>query len=270
MEQNPPPPGRKPSAHGFTLIEVLVAVSILAFMTGILASIAGQASNLWIRNESQSQIRERARTTLDLISHDLKQAVVPLSASTTGNYQFGPKFCLNPGGGEGDATYNYPNSLFWYAPVATDTTMGDLAMVGYYLRPNGGTYDLCRLLINPSDTSYTLDSSLDSLLTSAFLDSNAPAGSTTDGDGNTDYKGLVFKNVLGFWITVYPGNHTDPYKLPERVDIAMVFVDDQTAIKAGTISPGTGTDPQQYIDSLPPALKAVANIATTSVNFMNR
>jgi len=275
MEQNHPPPHGKPSSRGFTLIEILVAVSILAFMTGILASITGQASNLWMRNESQSQIRERARTALDLISHDLKQAVVPLSASNDTNFQFGPKFCLNPGGGENGATYNFPNSLFWYAPVASETSMGDLALVGYYLRPSpsGGTYDLCRLLINPSDASYTLDTPLDTLLTSTFLDSNAPAGAPVgEGTGNTDvdYKGLVFKNVLGLWITVYPSNHDDPYKLPDRVDITMVFVDDQAALKADSIAGATGADPRQYIESLPAPLKAVANMATTSINFMNR
>lgn len=284
VEKHDPLPLRKSPSYGFTLIEILVAVTILAFMTGILASISGHATALWMRNESQSQVRERARTALDYIANDLRQVVMPLSLDTANPaLQRGPQLLISPAALDSGANgqgYNHPNSIFWFAPVATSHVRGDLAIVGYFIRMDvDGKYRLCRYFVNPDSPNYkaTPSDGPNDWLADTLLDAVAP------GDASHDYRGLVFENVLGLWVTAYDAKNDVittaidtriSGKLPARIEISLVFLDDRTAEKTGAgiavPSSKSYTSAESYISNLPPALKAVAGIATTSVNFKDR
>lgn len=254
--------------RGFTLVEILVAVSILAFMAGLLASLSGQAANLWTRNESQSQIRERVRTVLEFMANDLRQAVLPIDPTL----QNGPQLIVNP-----DISYNSPNSIFWFAPIATDTSHGDLAAVGYFIRPHGSTYSLCRFFVNPGSSQYKLNEAPADWIDDGVIDAVAPA------DEANDYAGLLFENVPGLWIrafdengdayTTFPDTRVD-HKLPARLEITVAFFDDSSAAKIEgglTVDAAAGySSAEAFIDALPPTLKASVGTASISVNFQNR
>ena len=119
----------------------------------------------------------------------------------------------------GGPAYLNSDAIFWQAPLATETTFGDIAEVGYFVKwiPNGSNLNptLCRFFVNPSTGSagifsqnpnfliYTnpasalgTDSS-SGWLTSALLAKVAPA------DKANGYVGLFAENVLGMWVQSY-------------------------------------------------------------------
>ncbi len=244
-------------------------MSVLAFMVVLLTSLSSQAANLWMRNETQSQVRERIRTVLEFIAEDLRQAVLPIDPTD----QKGPQLVVNPG----DVTQHEPNSIFWFAPIATDTSHGDLAAVGYFIRKQGQTYSLCRFLANPGTANYKLTATPARWIDDSVLNAAAPA------DEASDYAGLLFENVPGLWVTAYDENGTAyttlpdtrvDHKLPARIEITVVFFDEKAA---SMIQGGLAVDPasnyqtmEDYLDALPAAIRANVGTASISVNFENR
>jgi prepilin-type N-terminal cleavage/methylation domain-containing protein len=100
---------------GFTLLELLAAMAILALMVAMLFSAFNQASRAWLQAENRVETFTQARAALDLMSREISQAIV------TSNISF-----------LGSAT-----SVAFIAPVSTDPTdIVDLEEVVYRL--NGG------------------------------------------------------------------------------------------------------------------------------------
>ena len=96
---------------GFTLLELLAAIAILAVMTTLLFAAFGQASRSWQLTENRVQSFSQARAALDYMAKELSQAVV------TPNITF-----------LGDA-----NDVAFVAPVNTGTNAVDLVEVVYRL-----------------------------------------------------------------------------------------------------------------------------------------
>ncbi|CAN5385213.1 hypothetical protein BH09VER1_BH09VER1_07400 [soil metagenome] len=238
----PAPHGRGGLLPGFTLIELLTACAVLALLTIILVSLAGHGTKLWSLTESQNQCRQRARALLEFAAADLRQAVVPLDGSTNSL-----QFIISP---PSLPAASFHDSIFWQAPIANDSSSGDLAEIGYFVRwtTNGTTPQsiLCRFFVNPSEgTNYLIHTDPANWLSSSTVAAVAPA------DQANNYKGLFLENVLGLWVKAYASDGTpyptgsQPYfdsratngtnavssarRLPAYVDLSLVVVDNSTA-----------------------------------------
>ena len=64
---------RKGSVSGFTLIEVLVASTILIVVLGIVAAYFGQQARVSRETQTRSEAQNRARLVMQLVSQDLSQ-----------------------------------------------------------------------------------------------------------------------------------------------------------------------------------------------------
>jgi prepilin-type N-terminal cleavage/methylation domain-containing protein len=107
--------------NGFTLLELLVSISILLLLSSLLFTAFNQASKAWMQAENQVDTFQGARAALDFMAKELSQAIV------TTNIQFLANL----------------NSLAFVAPVSTSTNDGaDLVQVVYrlnYVPASGGT-----------------------------------------------------------------------------------------------------------------------------------
>lgn len=261
-------PPSKNFAIGFTLIELLVATTIFAVLVLVLASISNQALGTWSRNENKSELREAARTAINLMGSELRQAVLPVYRGDANGLQL----VVNPA--SVSSTFKNRDAIFWQAPVATSRTKGDLAIVGYFIRKEGNVSKLCRLFVNPDDPDYRIYSSPNAWVTDALLSSKAPA------DEASNLQGVFLENVPGMWITVYT-NATTPYStnydsritqiLPARVEISLALLDKIGAqlVADGASLPDVSAsgDASAFMTNLPPNLRAHVEAVTVNVPF---
>jgi len=69
------PPSRASGANSFTLVEVLVAISILSFMLLVMTHLTGMAQQLWGDQQNRIDNFTKARSMLDLIAGDLQRGI---------------------------------------------------------------------------------------------------------------------------------------------------------------------------------------------------
>ncbi|MEI6085540.1 MAG: type II secretion system protein [Verrucomicrobiota bacterium] len=72
------------SVGGFTLVELLAAMVVLALLMTIIFGIFNQASKAWILAENRTENFQGARSTLDLMSRELEGAIVGGHTNTNG------------------------------------------------------------------------------------------------------------------------------------------------------------------------------------------
>lgn len=119
----------------FTLLEILVAVSLLALLMVLMMGIVTSASMLWRDGENRIDPYREARAAMSLIARDLRSLTALDSAD---------EFLINNSGafaklpGAAEAATNRAGALFFLSrkPAnAQDPTMddGELCEVGYYL-----------------------------------------------------------------------------------------------------------------------------------------
>jgi len=263
---------RRSSISGFTLVELLVATAVLLLLTVMLTAIANQAARLWGQGQSQTQYRERSRTLLNYIGKELGQATLGLGPGNTSL-----RLVIDPPAAGGVA---YHDSIFWEAPIATDSSHGDLAEVGYFVRWNGTKANLCRFFVNPSDTTnYLIYTDPANWLTTAIIDAVTPA------DRADQYMGLFLENVVGFWVCAYKADGTAyasydssalNNQLPVSIEISLVFLDSPTAARlnqedATMLQNSAENDASAalFMEGLSPALRSGAAVATLRVNLEN-
>lgn len=236
----------------------------------VLATTLNQALGVWTKNENKSDLRESARTAINIMASELKQAALPVYRADTNGLQM----VINPA----SVTYKNRDCIFWQAPIATSQTRGDLAIVGYYVKNVGNTWKLCRLFINPDDPDYLMYSGGD-WVTTSLLDTKAPATEASN------LEGVFLDNVPGMWVTAYDNagvaySTSSPFdsrvekRLPARIDISLVLLDKSAAsrVQAGLTLPSSSgsTSAEAYLNSLPASIRPNAQAITVSVSFLFR
>jgi type II secretory pathway pseudopilin PulG len=286
----------------FSLIELLVATAVFVGLALILLSIAGSLSSFWQMGISHNERRSSVLAAFSRMARDLRFAAVPINPAST-NFQF----VVNPG--SVGTNYKLPQAAFWQAPVASDRSRGDMALVGYFVQwvaeTNGSTTNfvpkLCRLLI---DTNFQFAHPTN-WVNDALIASEAPA------DKASGYQGQLAENILGIWMqpldqarrpittnasnAAYPngefdsatgyrtiltnGTNTVSYTfsraLPASVEVAVVAVDARTARRlTGNERPGARTanmtnDVNTFYNSLPEGIKKGARIYSTAIDLQS-
>ena len=285
----------------FSLLELLVATAVFVGLALILLSIAGSLSSFWQMGISHNERRSSVLAAFSRIARDLRFAATPINPAST-NFQF----VINPT--NLGANYTLPQAAFWQAPVASDRSHGDMALVGYFVQwvveTNGSVTNfapkLCRLLLDSTNFPSGQPSNWDPLIAS-----NAPANKASS------YEGQLAENVLGLWMqpldqarrpittdannAAYPngkfdsvtgyrtiltnGTNTVSYTfaraLPASVEVAVVAVDARTAKRLiGNERPGSRTanmtnDVNTFYTNLPQGIRQGARIYSTVIDLQS-
>lgn len=301
---------RARAGQAFTLIELLVSTAVFCLMVVVLVAMVSQAGNIWRRGESQNQRRSAGRVLLQNISRELQQAALPVDlpfnsgTNAPANLQFIANVSANPSNGTVIPTaYLNPHAIFWQAPIAQNSSQGDLASVGYFVKWDTASTpvkaQLCRYYAQPASTgSYQIyqQSGGSPANWLANIATVAPASST-------NLQGWFADDVIAFWVRCLDKNgqpikqtasgqvlnsgfgfdsrqgfkdsagniHLGP-ALPAAVEIAMVTLDHATAgrltsaIQVTPVSPDTfHADIAAFVSNLAPNIKTGVQVFSTTV-----
>lgn len=194
------------SRSGFSLVELMVATAVATMLMLILAGVSTQVSKLLTVGISQNQNRNNARVALSFMARELKQAAISKQKTVViGSTSVSAlQLVINPAASAG---YMFPDAIFWQAPIATTTTSGDIAEVGYFISRQPKTEDgktiyhsdLCRLFIEPTDANFSIYNPSGNWLTSSVIGQYVPTSTN-------NYQGLFLENVIGLWVIPYKDN----------------------------------------------------------------
>ena len=189
----------------FTLVELLVSMTIVALLVVFLGKLLGEATDTWNRGEGNKERLQNVRAVTDFICNELTAALLPVNRTDTNNLQL----VVNPAAFSA-STYNNHDAIFWQAPLATEQTLGDVAEIGYFVQwdtatnPANPRAQLCRFFVNPTlsnssgtsagpNPNFLIYSQPTAWLTNAVVAAVAPANQANS------YQGLFAENVVGLW-----------------------------------------------------------------------
>ena len=207
---------KRMSSQAFTLIEVLVASSVMVILVGIVAYIAGSVMDSWNRSSGKLSANAEARFVLDIIAQDLESAVLRNNGQQW--------LRVEPANLADNAPYDTDQSdsvvLKLFAP-ALDRENGDgICAIAYQLQYketyNNGpdTYALYRMVENPQTTlRFYLSSGFSNPTTSnqgSLLMKTASDGTDTyivwnnsQVNGITSNANYLASNIVSFKILLY-------------------------------------------------------------------
>ena len=142
---------RSSSLHSFTLIEMLVAISIMSFMLLMMAQVTGVAEQAWRMEQNRIDNFTKARSMVDLINVDLQRAVFrgDLPIFGTGGPSATP---TNTAGGLFYFTgTSFTNAFYTRMPGVPGTAASqvrDLSLVSYVL---AATNSVDKIVLQRSD-----------------------------------------------------------------------------------------------------------------------
>jgi len=84
--ERPAPGSREWSSRGYTLLELLLAMSLLVLLGGSLAALLGHGVRIWNTAEQSARAYEEARAVLDQTMEDLRSALVRTHSSPGGDW----------------------------------------------------------------------------------------------------------------------------------------------------------------------------------------
>jgi len=251
-----PHPERPRTCRAFSLLELLVAMTVTVTLAIFLMELLDQSTLLWKKNETQSDACREARAGLSVLAGDLANAFAGPSGSFLTGTDALALVSAVPSAGE--------DAIFFLSSVPSKAqpsgnNRSDICQVGYYLAFGGSpgtpgrTLNLYRYFRGSDETFSALDE--DSLY------SVPPSGSGGDDE-------LVSSNVTALRIRAYSfawdGGGVTPFvpngdeSLPDVVDISVSAIDAQTAR-------GLQGNEKAWLDASQPALRQAVQTFTTRV-----
>lgn len=216
------PPAAAGKMKAFTLVEVLVAISILMLIVVFLGIMAGNVSKMWTVTSSQTQRRTIERDLLQFIARDLQTASLPLPAGPTSTVSGSSnlQFLVVSGTyvSSGTSIIGSPQAIFWQAPISANTTKGNIAEIGYFVQwdtttnPSNPKAYLCRYY-SDAGTSGSSFNIYSSGTTSAWLSGSGAPSAVAPAMPGSKYKGWLADNVIALWIrctTITNGTNMQP------------------------------------------------------------
>ena len=153
-------PGSRPPA--FTLVELLVSITILTVLVGVLFQVFSASATGWQRAESRADAFREARAALGLITRDLSQTIAPtlFTPTTPANSPLQPLYPTlvldrYPGNDTDIATKdNDPFEQVHCLTLVPNATPSALSAVSYFCRwdDTKKTYTLARRVVNSTNT----------------------------------------------------------------------------------------------------------------------
>jgi prepilin-type N-terminal cleavage/methylation domain-containing protein len=184
---------RRLARRAFTIVELLVATAVLSVLIVLLAQVMNTVSNAWSGGTGRAERQQTGRALVDFIGRELRAAALPVDPKSNGVVP-DLQFVVNPS--SIPEAYRQPDALFWQAPIATDTTRGTMAEIGYFVKWDETRQPpralLCRIFANPGASQHQVYEQLQ-WLSESMLQQLAPA------DTITGYRGLFAENVIGIW-----------------------------------------------------------------------
>ena len=211
---------RRAFAGGFTLIEMLVSMVVLAVLVLAMMTLVDNATDLWRDNEDRTDACREARAALLIMARDLENAV----AGTNVNFV---RFNLESGA----AGTNHGSNVFFLAslPMSAQETgsRSDVCEVGYFLaldRTAASTNRTLNLYRYFRSSNHTFSN-----LTTSSLFTNVTTGVTGEE--------VLARNVVGMKITPVSANAgtwtaftpTAAAPLPEVVEITLLAIGQDVA-----------------------------------------
>lgn len=183
----------RPCTCAFTLVELLVATAVLSVLVVMLAQVMSMVSDAWSGGTGRAERQQNGRALVDFVGRDLRSAALPVDPLSNGVVP-DLQFVVNPTAVPDQ--FQNPHAIFWQAPIATDTSKGNMAEIGYFVRwdesHNPPRAMLCRVFTNPGEAQHKVYETLN-WLSADKLQTLAPVDSTSG------YRGLFAENVIGFW-----------------------------------------------------------------------
>ncbi|MDX1679622.1 MAG: prepilin-type N-terminal cleavage/methylation domain-containing protein [Akkermansiaceae bacterium] len=226
------------SRKGFTIIELMVAMTITAIIVGVLVTITGSAVDTWTRSRNELRAARQAEAMINVLSKDLESLVVRSDRPQ----EWLSAILTPPEGDEGRST-NAARLVFFTA--ATDRYEGqiginnvdmggDISCVGYQLdwkdpvsvgSQQFETFVLNRHLANPDITFENLLGQTDKTDPARSLDSLFVNGNPTTAFGGFDDdmdqdRNFVCENVFQFTMVF----HVDIMEVDGSVQTQLVSV----------------------------------------------
>jgi type II secretory pathway pseudopilin PulG len=214
-------------SSAFSILELLVAVSVLSILLVVLLNIVQGATSLWRTSENKVEAYREARAALQVMSSDLRNTL----ASTNTNF-----FRTNI------SSYPNPTNLTFLTTLplsSQDTTSkGDVCTVGYFL-----AYDnKSPIAGNNGRQSYNLYR--------YFVESNETFAKLTDASGPTDILDfdadfppeILARNIVSFNATYSVTNGSGgfeswtqnaTYPMPQVVEITITAVNNERTMRFG-------------------------------------
>jgi len=241
MIRFPSPSFRRPTKRqAFTLLELLVAMSVLALLLVLLLSMVNGATKLWRANENRVDSYREARAAINLIASDLAS----IYACPNANYVIDPNLKTFYTHTKNDhlpvtpvSVKNMDGSLFFLTATPTgaqeqDKNKSDLCTVGYYLGfdktsltgKGAASYNLYRYFRSSDDTFKAMTKGMPAgsspqngdILTDVTIDTS-PTNNNQGGSSE-----VLAKNITGFTVKSYtippPANPGDAYGTPVEFD----------------------------------------------------
>lgn len=261
----------------FSLLELLMAMSVLSLLVVMLCTIIGQASRVFSRSQAQTDALGNFRAATTMLSRDLKSALLPVDRTNQASLQF----ILNPPALSAD--YRNRDALFWQTARESQTNSTGVSIVGYFVswdttQPDRPKPQLCRMAITSSDPNYLIYSQPNQWITDDVIKATASATKANN------YRGLLAGNVVGLWITLetksggaltavtnFDSRATG--SLPAAALVSLAFISPSAAARltpsdAAEIQKQCKTkDATNFIAGLPAQLKPEAQIYTTRISL---
>jgi prepilin-type N-terminal cleavage/methylation domain-containing protein len=202
------------SKRGFTLIELMVAMTITTMIVTVLVSITSIALDTWTRSRSEIRASRQAKSMLDTMARDLEALMNRRGANTEWLSAVTEPVEAKSATPAIDSTsasslifYTSPTDRYEGEVSEEQKTVGDVSCVGYQLKyqdpiqAQGSkeipTFVLYRNLVNPDKTYEELLSKSNRTATSLRSMFEEAFGSETDNPNN-----FVCENIFQFTITL--------------------------------------------------------------------
>lgn len=221
------------SSSGFTLLELMVAISILVMLCGLVMQLMGSATRLTSTSKQASDCDSEARFALAQIAHDLghrirRSDVDAFVDKSRGNDRF----------------FFFSETPGWAPNLSEQNKPSTVSLVGYrvYNPPGSSSYQLQRLAKGLPWTSSTerslpfvaLDSTQKPILSTTLAGpgSNGAGGTfpdvLTNKQSEDRFYQVLAENVIRFEVTLI--RKPDPLN-PSSVNISPVVSDNETVME---------------------------------------